>query len=61
MWNDLRVGGLVDELHVMVGPALPGAGTPVFGGPSPVALRLPESRVLDGSQIVLTRYAAVPV
>ena len=46
---------------VLVGPALPGAGTPVFGGPSPMALRLPESRVLDGSQIVLIRYAAVPV
>jgi dihydrofolate reductase len=58
MWNALLVAGLVDELHVMVGPALLGAGTPVFDGPSPVALRLLESRVLDGSQLVLTRYAA---
>lgn len=58
MWNHLLVAGLVDELHVMVGPALLGAGTPVFSGSSPVPLRLLESRVLDGSQLVLARYAA---
>ena len=58
MWNSLLAAGLVDELHVMVGPALLGGGTPVFGGSSPVPLRLLESRVLDGSQLVLNRYAA---
>jgi dihydrofolate reductase len=58
MWNHLLVAGLVDELHVMVGPALLGGGTPIFGGSSPARLRLLESRVLDGSQLVLNRYAA---
>lgn len=58
MWNHLLVAGLVDELHVMVGPALLGGGTPIFEGSSPVSLRLLESRVLDASQLVLNRYAA---
>ena len=58
MWNGLLLAGLVDELHVMVGPALLGGGTPVYGGPSRVPLRLLESRVLEGSQLVLARYDA---
>jgi dihydrofolate reductase len=55
LWNDLLVAGLVDEVHLMIGPALLGAGTPVFSG-SRVALRLLESRTLDGSELVLARY-----
>jgi dihydrofolate reductase len=58
MWNDLLVAGLVDELHLMIGPALLGAGTPVFEGGSRVGLELLESRRLDGSQLVLVRYGA---
>jgi dihydrofolate reductase len=56
LWNDLLVGGLVDELHLMIGPAFLGGGTPVFGGPERVALRLLESRTLEGSELVLARY-----
>jgi dihydrofolate reductase len=56
MWNDLLRAGLVDELHVMVGPALIGGGTPVYTGPSRVPLQLLETRRLDGSQLVLIRY-----
>jgi dihydrofolate reductase len=56
LWNDLLAAGLVDELHLMIGPALLGAGTPVFEGGSPVSLRLLDSRILDGSELVLTRY-----
>jgi dihydrofolate reductase len=56
LWNDLLVGGLVDELHLMIGPAFLGSGTPVFGGPERVALRLLESRTLEGSELVLARY-----
>jgi dihydrofolate reductase len=56
LWNDLLVGGLVDELHLMIGPAFLGGGTPVFAGPERVALRLLDSRTLDGSELVLTRY-----
>jgi dihydrofolate reductase len=56
LWNDLLVAGLVDELHLMIGPAFLGAGTPLFEGGSRVALRLLESRTLDGSELVLVRY-----
>ena len=59
MWNHLLTAGLVDELHVMVGPALLGAGTPVFDGSLPVQLQLLESRVLHESQLVLARYAVL--
>ena len=57
LWNDLLVAGLVDELHLMIGPALLGGGTPAFQGPSRVALRLLESRTLPNSELVLVRYA----
>ncbi|MDQ4059368.1 MAG: dihydrofolate reductase family protein [Actinomycetota bacterium] len=56
LWNDLLSGGLIDELHLMIGAGVLGAGTPAFEGGSPVALELLESRTLDGSQLVLTRY-----
>jgi dihydrofolate reductase len=57
MWNDLLAAGLVDELHLMVGPSLLGAGIPLFEGHPEVPLRLLDARVLDESQLVLTRYA----
>jgi dihydrofolate reductase len=56
LWNDLLVAGLVDELHLMIGPALLGTGTPVFEGGSRVALRLLGSRTLEDSELVLVRY-----
>jgi dihydrofolate reductase len=58
MWNGLLRAGLVDELHVLVGPALLGGGTPIYSGPSRVLLRLLEGRVLEASQLVLLRYDA---
>ncbi|MFI0368717.1 dihydrofolate reductase family protein [Actinomadura sp. 1N219] len=57
LWNDLLAAGLVDELHLMIGPAFLTAGTPVSGGRSPVPLRLLEARTLPGGELVLTRYA----
>ena len=56
-WNPLLEAGLVDELHVLVGPALLGDGTKLFTG-SPHPLRLLESRVLADSQLVQLRYDA---
>ena len=30
LWNELLINGLVDELQLMIGPVLVGAGTPLF-------------------------------
>jgi dihydrofolate reductase len=57
-WNPLLVAGLVDELHVMVGPALLGAGTPLLASDVRVPLRLLEARRLPDSSLVLHRYDA---
>jgi dihydrofolate reductase len=57
LWNDLLQAGLVDELHLMIGSAFLGDGVPVFSGPR-TGLRLLDARVLDGSQLILARYAA---
>jgi dihydrofolate reductase len=57
-WNPLLVAGLVDELHVMVGPALLGAGVPLLAEPTRVPLRLLEARPLPDSSLVLHRYDA---
>jgi dihydrofolate reductase len=58
LWNDLLAAGLVDELHLMVGAAVVGGGTPAFAGPAP-RLRLLDTRRRDGSDNVLLRYAVV--
>jgi len=52
MWNDLLTAGLVDELHLMIGPAVLGAGTPTLEVASPVPLRLIEARTLENSALV---------
>jgi dihydrofolate reductase len=56
LWNNLLAAGLVDELHLMVGAAVLGGGTPAFGtGPLP-PLRLVDVRCRDGSDNLLVRY-----
>jgi dihydrofolate reductase len=60
LWNGLLTGGLVDELHLMIGPVLVGAGTPLFEGRPPVPLRLLGSRTWQDSGNVLARYGVEP-
>lgn len=56
-WNALLVAGLVDELHLMVGPATVGGGIPAFGpGVTTRGLALRDVRRWDGSSNVLLVY-----
>ena len=55
LWNDLLAAGLVDELHLMVGPLALAGGVPAFAAPA--ELRLLGTRTFDGSGNVLIRYA----
>jgi dihydrofolate reductase len=60
VWNDLLAAGLVDELHLMLGAAVLGGGTPAFGaGPVP-PLRLLDTRRREGSDNLLLRYQVTP-
>jgi dihydrofolate reductase len=61
LWNDLLAHGLVDELHLMIGAGVLGAGTRAFEGRPPVSLRLIDTRTWDGSSLLLARYAVEPV
>ncbi len=54
-WNGLLAAGVVDELHLMVGPVVLGRGVPAFDGPAP-ALTLAGTRRFDGSDNVVLRY-----
>jgi dihydrofolate reductase len=57
LWNDLLAHDLVDELHLMIGAVVLGAGTPAFEGQTVASLRLIGTpRTWDGSQNVLVRY-----
>jgi dihydrofolate reductase len=69
LWSDLFAHGLVDELHLLIGPVVLDGGTPIFdtqvaSGHRPdrpiesgQSLRLVETRTWDGSGNVLVRYA----
>lgn len=59
LWNDLLVAGLVDELHLMIGAAVIGGGTPAFGEEPVGPLQLVSTRRRDGSDNVLLRYEVV--
>jgi dihydrofolate reductase len=56
LWNDLLIYDLVDELHLMIGPIVLGAGTPLFVGQPAVSLGLVDTRTWAGSGNVLVRY-----
>lgn len=56
-WNDLLAHGLVDELHILVGPGALGSGVPTFSNPVEQRLTLLDVRRLEDSQLVALRYA----
>ena len=56
LWSDLLANDLVDELHLMIGRVVLGAGTPVFDGRPPGSLRLVDVRKWDDSDNVLLQY-----
>lgn len=56
LWNDLLPHDLVDELHLMIGPVVLGAGTPLFDGQPPSSPRLIDTRTWAASGNVLVRY-----
>jgi dihydrofolate reductase len=59
LWNDLLAAGVVDELHLMVGPVVLGDGVPAFVGKPEAPLRLLDApRTWEGSGNVLLRYGA---
>lgn len=60
LWSDLLANDLVDELHLMIGPVVLGAGTPVFGRQPAGSLRRIDTRTWDGSENVLVRYEVTP-
>jgi dihydrofolate reductase len=56
LWSDLLANDLVDELHLMMGPVVLGAGTPVFDEQPALTLWLIDARTWEGSGNVLLRY-----
>ncbi len=55
-WNDLLAHGLVDELHILVGPGAIGSGVPTFDRPVEHQLTLLDARQLEDSKLVALRY-----
>ena len=56
-WNDLLAAGLVDELHVLVGPGAIGSGLPTFNRPVEEPLSLLGVQRIEDSQLVALQYA----
>jgi dihydrofolate reductase len=61
LWNDLLAADLVDELALMVGNVILGAGTPAFTAAPKAPLSLLDTRRWEGSSNVLLRYRPAPL
>jgi dihydrofolate reductase len=60
LWSSLLAQGLVDELHLMVGPRTVTGDRPAFEGVPPTSPRLMVVSRLAGSELVLLSYAVPP-
>lgn len=60
LWNDLLAHGLVDELHIMVGPHVLGAGTPLFSGQPPMSLHRMGTPIWKDAGLTLLKYEVQP-
>lgn len=58
-WNDLLAHGLVDELHVLVGPGVIGTGVATFTRAVEQELALLDVQRLEDSKLVALQYAVV--
>jgi dihydrofolate reductase len=56
LWNDLLAHDLIDEIHLMVGNVVLGAGVPAFTSKPDGSLRLIDVRTWEDSNNVLLRY-----
>jgi len=56
LWNHLLAHDLIDEIHLMVGNVILGAGVPAFEGKPYGSLRLIDVRTWEDSDNVLLRY-----
>ena len=56
LWNDLLAHDLIDEIHLMIGNVVLGAGIPIFVGKPPASLWLVEVRSWRDSDNILVRY-----
>ncbi|HEY3549119.1 MAG TPA: dihydrofolate reductase family protein [Propionicimonas sp.] len=57
LWTDLLAHGLIDELHLMIGPRIVAGDHPVFAGLPQTDLRLIGVRTWRGSDNVVLSYA----
>jgi dihydrofolate reductase len=57
LWGDLLAHGLVDELHLLVGPKVVAGDAHAFAGVPQTDLRLLDVRRFDDSDSVLLSYA----
>lgn len=57
VWNDLLQAGLVDEVNLLVGPAMVGGGVAAFREGAAARLRLTDHRQIEDSDLLLISYA----
>lgn len=60
LWNELMAAGLVDELHMLIGPGIVGEGIRAFETRPSGSLRLLGTRSFDASSLLLVRYGIEP-